>query len=57
MTSSLFVNIRAQLNGVAYSPAGLFVAVDGTAYPGAPAPPSPLLNDGTGFWSGFSSGR
>ena len=53
---SLWPEIRAQLNGLKYSPAGVMIAVDGTAYPGAPVPPSPLLNDGTGFWSGFASG-
>lgn len=56
MTSSLFVNIRAAKNGLNYSPAGGFFAVDGTAYPGTPGPPGMLLDDGSGFWSGFSSG-
>jgi hypothetical protein len=56
LTSSLFVNVRAAMNGMPYRPAGYFFAVDGTSYPGAPYPPQPLLDDGNGYWSGFSSG-
>lgn len=57
MTSSLLsVATRAQFNGVAYRPAGYIIVADGTVYPGAPFPPQPLLNNGTGWWSGFSSG-
>jgi hypothetical protein len=56
MTSSLFVNISAEMNGLKYRPAGVVFAVDGTAYPGAPNAPIPEINDGTGYWSGFSSG-
>lgn len=56
MTSSLFVNIRAELNGLQRRPAGVVIAVDGTTYPGFPAPPQPILDDGTGWWAGFSSG-
>jgi hypothetical protein len=56
MTSSLFVDIRAGLNGQARRPAGVIIAVEGTAYPGCPGPPSMILNNGTGFWSGFASG-
>jgi len=56
MTSGLFVNIRAEANGMPYRPAGGIFAVEGTDYAGAPAPPTPILDDGTGFWSGFSSG-
>lgn len=55
MTSSLFVDVRAALNGQAYSPAGAIFAVEGTAYAGAPAPPSYITNDGNGYWSGFAS--
>lgn len=44
------------MNGLPYSPAGAFFAVEGTVYPGAPAPPVMLLNNGTGYWCGFSSG-
>ena len=54
MTSSLFVNVRAQANGRPYSPAGLIVAVDGTAYPGAPFPPVP--GSGAGFSSDLVGG-
>lgn len=56
MTSGLFVDIRSALNGIARRPAGVIVCVEGTAYPGCPGPPSMILNDGTGFWSGFASG-
>lgn len=56
MTSGLFVDVRAQLDGVLRRPAGVIIAVEGTAYPGCPGPPSMILNDGTGFWSGFASG-
>ena len=55
MTSGEFVNIRAAMNGLLYSPAGYFFAVEGTAYPFAPAPPSYITDDG-GWWSGFASG-
>ena len=48
--------IRAQFNGLQYKPAGYFYAVDGTAYPGCPAPPVPIINEGSGYWCGFSSG-
>lgn len=57
MTSSIFdVNTRAQFDGVEYSPAGVFFAVEGTVYPGAPFPPRPATNDGQGIYAGFSSG-
>jgi hypothetical protein len=56
MTSGLWPSIRAQANGLPFTPAGYFYAVDGTAYAGCPAPPQPLINDGTGYWCGFSSG-
>lgn len=56
MTSSLFADIRSALNGTQRRPAGVIVAVEGTAYPGCPGPPSMILDDGTGFWSGFASG-
>ena len=38
MTSSLFVDTRAQLSGEVYRPAGVIIAVEGTAYPGCPGP-------------------
>ena len=57
MTSSFpMVKLRADKNGVQYTPAGAFFAVDGTVYPGAPAPPFPARDDGEGYWCGFSSG-
>jgi len=56
VTSSLFVNVRAEANGLPYSPAGYLFAVDGTAYPGCPLPPQPSLDDGNGYWCGFASG-
>lgn len=33
MTSSLFVNVRAQANGLPYSPAGVYISVNGTGDP------------------------
>lgn len=57
MTSSIFaVDYRQRLAGKQWRPAGGIFAVDGTAYPGAPAPPVPLLSDGEGYFCGFSSG-
>ena len=57
MTSSLFAtSILPALNGQAYSPAGGLFILEGTVYPFAPAPPSFILNDGTGYWCGFASG-
>ena len=56
MTSGLFVDVRSALNGTVRRPAGVIVCVEGTAYPGCPGPPSMILEDGTGFWSGFASG-
>lgn len=56
MSDGFWPEIRSQFNGIQYQPAGYFYAVEGTAYPGAPGPPSYILDDGTGFWSGFSSG-
>lgn len=56
MTSSLFVNIRAEANGKVYQPAGAIFALEGTVYPGAPNPPSFITDDGNGYWCGFASG-
>ena len=56
MTSGLWPSISAEFNGLQYSPAGAIFAVEGTVYPGAPAPPSYILDDGTGYWCGFASG-
>lgn len=50
------VSVRQKLAGRYWRPAGFFIAVEGTVYAGAPAPPQPILNDGTGWWAGFSSG-
>lgn len=52
----LWPAIRANKQGRDYRPAGAIFAVDGTVYPGAPGPPVPILDNGTGWWSGFSSG-
>lgn len=57
MTSGLFATqILPGLNGIIRKPVGTIVCVEGTAYPGCPGPPSMILSDGTGFWSGFASG-
>lgn len=56
MTSSLFVKVRADTNGLPYSPAGAIFPVEGTVYPGAPYPPSFITDDGNGYWCGFASG-
>jgi hypothetical protein len=56
VTSSLFVNIRAQANGLQYRPAGGLFVVEGTVYPGAPNPPSFIAGDNNGIWCGFASG-
>lgn len=57
MTSSIWnVQTRSAFNGTKYQPAGVIFAVDGTAYPGAPAADVPITNDGSGWWAGFSSG-
>lgn len=56
MTSSLFVPTLKIKQGVTTPPVGIIIAVDGTSYPGFPFPPSYILNNGSGFFSGFSSG-
>lgn len=56
MTSSLFVPTLKIMEGTTQAPVGIIIAVDGTSYPGFPGPPSYILNNGTGFFSGFSSG-
>jgi len=57
MTSSVsFVQARQIQLGRKWMPCGGFFAVDGTAYPGSPNAPTPILDNGSGFWSGFSSG-
>lgn len=54
--TGLWPQIRAQKNGLEYRPCGGVFAVEGTIYPGAPAPPRPLTDDGNGWWAGFASG-
>jgi hypothetical protein len=56
MTTSLFVDIAAQMNGLPYAPVGAIFPVEGTVYPGAPNPPSFSTDDGNGYWCGFASG-
>ena len=56
MTTGLWPDIRASLDGVFRKPVGAIFCVDGTIYPGAPNPPDPARDDGNGLWSGFSSG-
>lgn len=56
MTSSLFVPTLKIQQGTTTPPVGIIIAVDGTSYPGFPGPPSYILNNGSGFFSGFSSG-
>jgi hypothetical protein len=55
MTSSLFVDVVAEKMGYTRRPAGIAICGEGTVYPGFPGPPSMILDDGTGFWSGFAS--
>lgn len=54
--TGLWPQIRADKNGLEYRPCGGVFAIEGTVYPGAPAPPRPLTDDGNGFWAGFASG-
>lgn len=58
MTSSLaLLQTRAIKAGNTFRPAvGFLYCVDGTAYPGAPNPPTVIFPDGNGYWCGFSSG-
>lgn len=56
MTSSLFVDVVAVKSGYTRRPAGVVICGEGTVYPGFPGPPSMILDNGTGFWSGFASG-
>jgi hypothetical protein len=50
------VDVRQRFAGRGWQPAGKIFAVDGTSYPGAPAPPAILLSNGEGAYSGFASG-
>lgn len=56
MTSSLFVDYVADQSGTKRRPAGIVIGIEGTSYPGFPGPPGMILDNGTGFWSGFTSG-
>lgn len=57
MTSSVpMVQLLADKNGLTWRPAGVIIGIEGTMYPGCPGPPSMILDNGDGFWSGFSSG-
>lgn len=57
MTSSIAMcQVRAKLAGRTWRPAGALFVLEGTAYPGAPAPPQFITNDGKGTWCGFASG-
>lgn len=58
MTSSIpFVSVQQKLAGRTWQTCGTIVAVDGTAYPGCPNPPQPIVNgSASGWFSGFSSG-
>lgn len=54
---SSYAQLRAAKNGVTWQPAGGVFAVEGTVYPGAPNPPTPITdNDNEGWWAGFASG-
>ena len=55
MTSSLFVDIAAGMNGTPRLAAGALIPVEGTVYPDAPNPPSFITDDGNGFYCGFAS--
>jgi hypothetical protein len=52
-----YAQVRAGRNGMLWQPAGGVFAVEGTVYPGAPLPPTPITdNDDEGWWAGFASG-
>jgi hypothetical protein len=52
-----YAQLRADKNGMQWQPAGGVFAVEGTVYPGAPNPPTPITdNDDEGWWAGFASG-
>lgn len=57
MTSSVpMVQLLADKNGLAWRPAGVVIGIEGTSYPGFPGPPGMILDNGDGFWAGFTSG-
>lgn len=39
-----------------WQPAGGFFAIEGTVYPGAPGPVTPITDNEDGWWAGFASG-
>ena len=52
-----YAQLRAAKNGMQWQPAGGVFAVEGTVYPGAPNPVTPITdNDDEGWWAGFASG-
>jgi hypothetical protein len=52
-----YAQIRAMKAGGNWQPCGGVFAVEGTVYPGAPFPPTPITdNDDLGWWAGFASG-
>lgn len=52
-----YAQLRAAKNGMPWQPAGGVFAIEGTVYPGAPGPVTPITdNDDEGWWAGFASG-
>lgn len=52
-----YAQLRAAKNGLVWQPAMGVFAVEGTVYPGAPGPVTPITdNDDEGWWGGFASG-
>jgi hypothetical protein len=51
-----YAQLRAAKNGMVWQPAGGVFAVEGTVYPGAPNPVTPITDNDDGWWAGFASG-
>lgn len=52
-----YAQLRATKYGLQWQPAGGVFVVEGTVYPGAPGPVTPITdNDDEGWWAGFASG-
>lgn len=52
-----YAQLRAAKNGMLWQPAMGVFAIEGTVYPGAPGPVTPITdNDDEGWWAGFASG-
>lgn len=52
-----YAQLRAAKNGLLWQPAMGVFAIEGTVYPGAPGPVTPITdNDDDGWWAGFASG-